>query len=804
MIRHFFITFLRTNLKSTFQLITIVSGLTIAMVVSLLIYIYVKEETSFDKHHHDHTRIFRVNTILEMEGKVDHTAKAGFNTGSTLHDHYSQIESSTQVLNVGKQTVRVGENLYATEQLIYAEKNFFDFFVYHLVKQADAMLDGPNKVVMSKQLAETYFGSIEKAFGAQLEINKQNFVVTGIFDDHQYRTHIPHKIFVSMETLPADFREQRNREFMWITTYSYIKVRNDGSINDLRAQIGSFYEKYLVPYVQKNNVNGSITFDFEPVANIHLDDKLRFDFPGAINPNYLKIFSIVGLLTMVIALMNYINLTTAKISKRIKETGIKKAIGASRSSLIMQFVGETIITLLVSCMLALVIAALVLPELNNLTDKELQIGDVINLQILALSVITVVGLGIIAGIYPAILLSALKPVEALQAGTKKSGSVATRFLNPAGIRKVLVTLQFAISVFLVIGTIVIFKQFNFLRSKDLGFDQNQVMVIDIPTDTSVSKQLDVIRNKLTQISGVKAVSSTSSIPGSGHGALTMNVSQSGGSEIKIINTYMADDQFVNALDIDVVDGRFFSKERSTDPQEAFIINESAAKFLGWEQPIGKQVESPLGQKGFVVGVIKDFNYKSLHSAIEPLIIMNSLNSQGYLLVKLQTDNFEEVISQVSDAWKAFAPAHPYEYFFLDEKFQTQYVKEQRLTKIFTYFSSLSIFICCLGLVGLAMFTNELKTKEIAIRKTLGASSPQIFGLLSREFLMLVVLANLIVWPIAYYFISDWLKQFAYQTEMNVAVFLLGGAISFLIAFATVAWFAHKATRQEIVKALKYN
>jgi putative ABC transport system permease protein len=805
MLHHILTTFYRTILRSKFQVLTVITGLSIGITVSLLIYIYVKEETSFDKHHANAERIFRVNDILEMEGKVDNTAKSAYNTGDALMEFFPEIESSTQVMNVGKQTIRIGDNMYASEQVIYADSNYFTFFTHQMLQGNPATaLDGPNKAVIAKSVADAYFGSAGKAIDNTMEVNNKNFQVTGVYDDRSYRTHIPHKIFLSIASQTPEFLAQRNREFMWITCYTYIQFREGTDIDVFRGKMKAFNEKYLIPYVQKNQVNGAITFEFEPVTNIHLDDKLRFDFPGAINPDYLRIFSVIAVLTLLIALINYVNLTTAKVSRRIKEIGIKKSVGATRRSLITQFIIETIITVLVSYIIALGLFGLALPELNRLTEKNLQLQEVFNLNFFIGSLAFLAGFGILAGVYPAILLSAFKPVDALRSGIKTPGAtIREKLLSPAMIRKVLVMAQFSISIFLVIGTIIIFKQFDYLRSESLGFDQKQVMVIDIPNDTAVSNKIDVIRNKLLQIPSVKSVSSTNSIPGSNHGALTMNVSQSGGSEIKIINTYFSDDQFMKTLDIELKEGRFFSREFSTDPQEAFVVNEAAVKFLGWKDPVGKLIESPLGQKGQVVGVIKDFNYKSLHTAIEPLVFMNQLTSQGFLLVKLETDDFASVTQQVSDAWKAFDRSHPYEYFFLDEKFQLQYIKEQRLANIFTYFASLAIFISCLGLIGLAIFTNELKVKEVGIRKTLGASDAQIFGLLSSNFLMLILLANLIAWPLSYYFISEWLKNFAYKTTLNIFPFLLGSVISFLIAFVTIGYFAWKATRQDVVRALKY-
>jgi putative ABC transport system permease protein len=425
------------------------------------------------------------------------------------------------------------------------------------------------------------------------------------------------------------------------------------------------------------------------------------------------------------------------------------------------------------------------------------------------AIIFILSFGLLAGLYPAVLLSSFKPIQALHAAKKSVGaSILEKLINPVFVRKVLVTVQFSISIFLIIGTIVIFQQFRFMKSKDLGFDQDLMMVIDIPGDTAISNNINVVKNNFLQMSYVKSVSATSSIPGSSHGALTMNVSQSGGSEIKVLNTYFTDEKFLETLDLELSQGRFFSKEFSTDPQNAFVINEAAAKFLGWDKDaIDKKIVSPLGQDGRVVGVIKDFNYKSLHAAVEPMVIMNLPNSQGYLLIKLNGEgkiDLRKMISQVAEVWQKFDSSHPYEYFFLDEKFQTQYIKEERLTKIFTYFSVLAIVISCLGLIGLAIFTNELKTKEVAVRKTLGATQLQILKLLSKDFLLLILVANIVAWPLTYSLISDWLKDFAYKVPFTILPFVYGMFIAFFIALLTIGYFAMRAAKKDIVSALKYD
>lgn len=807
MLRHIFTTFYRSFTRAKFQIFTIVFGLTLGIAVSLLIFIYVAEESGYDRQHSGAERIFRVNTVLELEGKIDNTAKSGYNTGETLMDFFPEIESYTQLLNTNKQTIKVGEDLYASEKVVYADSNLFTFFTYPFVEgNAEDALLGPNKVVISKPVATAYFGEA-RALGKTMNVNNIDFEVTGVYEEIN-ATHIPYDIFLSLSTLPKEFRDQRNREFMWITCYSYIKMKPGNPIDALAKKLAAFNEKFLVPYVEKNQVTGSITFQFGPVTQIHLDDKMRFDFPGAINPNYLRIFSAVAIMTLFIALINYVNLTTAQVSKRLKEIGIKKSIGATKRNLISQFLTETILTVLLSFVLAMGVVSFALPELNALTGKSFVFSQLINPTLGLYSVCFVFGFGLLAGIYPAILLSSYRPIQALQAAKKSFGaSLIEKIISPVFVRKLLVTVQFSISIFLIIGTIVIFQQFRFMKMQDLGFDQDLVMVIDIPSDTAISKHIDAVKTNLLEIGAVKSVSATGSIPGSSHGALTMNVSQSGGSEIKVINTYYTDEKFLETLNLQLVEGRFFSKEFSTDPQKAFIINEAAAKFLGWDKPLDKKIISPLGQDGTVVGVIKDFNYKSLHSAVEPLILMNNPTSQGFLLVKINardTKNLNAVISQVGEAWQKFDDSHPYEYFFLDEKFQTQYLKEERLTKIFTYFSVLAIFISCLGLIGLAIFTNEMKTKEIAVRKTLGASQSQILTLLSREFLVLILIANFIAWPVTYKMVSDWLEEFAYQVPVNALPFVYGMIIAFVIALVTIGYFARRAAKKDIVSALKYD
>ncbi len=805
MIRHILFLYLRTLFKSRLQLITIVSGLSLGIAVSLLIYIYIQEETAYDKHHADASRIYRLNTILEMEGKVDNTAKAGLNSGGALMDFYPEVEDYTQFLNISKQTITVGEDLYSSEEVVYAHSNAFTFFTFpFLLGNPAEALAGPNLVVISEKIAERYFGSAQSAFGATIKVNNKAYEVSGVYTERGAATHIPYKIFLSLASLPKDFLDARNREYMWLTTYSYVKLQEGVTGKDFEAGLAGFNKEHLVPYVAKNEVNGSITYQLEPVTGIHLNTTLRFDFAGAVNPFYLKIFSAVALLTLFIALVNYINITTASVSKRTKEIGIKKSIGASRGLLWLQFTLESVTVVFISYLVALVLLTFSLPELNKLTGKTLDVSVLLTIPFVVRSLLFVVVFGLAAGVYPAAVLSALQPVNALKATTKTVARTFTeKIASPGFIRKALVTLQFGISVFLIIGTIVIFRQFEFLRNKDLGFNQEQVLVIDVPNDTAVANHLEVVKAQLLQIPAVKSASSASSIPGSWHAAPTMNVSQTGGSEIKVLNAYFVDENFREALDLTLAEGRFFSKAFTTDPEQSFVINEAAARFLGWDSPLEKKIESPFGQKGQVVGVLKDFNYKSLHTEIEPLVLMNTPTSQGYLLIKLHSANLEATVDDIGNVWKTFDKTHPYEYFFLDDQFQAQYIKEQQLTKIFTWFSSVTIIISCLGLVGLAVFITESKIKEIGIRKTFGASRGDIFKLLSLNFVWQIVLANVIAWPLAYLLIDNWLNDFAYRVGIGLLPFVMGLIMSGFISFITIAYFAGKAARLDVVKALKY-
>lgn len=805
MIRHILLLFSRTLLRSRFQLVTVFSGLSIGIAVSLLIYIYVQEESGYDRHHADAHRIYRVNTILETEGNVDHTAKAGLNTGGALMDFYPEVEDYTQFLNISKQTITIGEDLYSSEEVVYAHANVFTFFTYPFVlgNQAEA-LGGPNMVVISEAVAVRYFGSAQAAFGATMKVNNKNYEITGVYAESGHHTHIPYRIFLSMSSLPKDFLDARNREYMWLTTYNYIKLKEGLSGKAFEERLEPFNEDQLVPYVAKNEVNGSITFQLEPVTGIHLNTTLRFDFSGAIKPFYLRLFSAVAMLTLFIALINYVNITTASVSKRTREIGIKKAIGASRKALWMQFTAESVLVVFASYLSALMLLGLFLPELNKLTGKSLELAAVLDAAFLLRSLAFILLFGLLAGIYPATVLSALPPVNALKATTKTiAKSLLEKIASPGFIRRFLVTLQFGISVFLIIGTIVIYRQFDFLRRQDLGFDQEQVLVIDIPNDTAVSNHLEVVKTQLQNIPAVQAVSAASSVPGTWHAAPTMNVSQTGGSEIKVVNAYFVDEDFRQALGLELKAGRFFSKDYPADPQQSFVINEAAARLLGWDEPLEKKIESPFGQKGQVIGVVKDFNYKSLHTSIEPLILMNTPTSQGYLMVKLATDELENTLTVIGSTWKAFDGAHPYEYFFLDDQFQAQYLKEQRLTRIFTWFSTVTILISCLGLVGLAVFVTEVKIKEIGIRKTFGASRLEIFRLLSFNFVWQIVLANALAWPLAYVILQNWLDGFAYRAGIGLMPFAAGMLLSFLVSFATVAYFATKAARLNVVQALKY-
>ncbi|MBF8962636.1 ABC transporter permease [Pontibacter sp. FD36] len=794
MLKNYLLIFWRNMTRNKVYAAINIVGLAIGIASCVLIYLYVQHELSYDKAFSKHDRIYRVVNDLIVEDEVEKASVTHAALAPALAADFPEVEASTRMINRGKQVLRLDEKAITIDYTFWADSNYFQLFDYKMLEgDSKSALMEPNTMVLSKDVAAKFFNDPLDAMFSTLRIGNQSYKVTGIFESVD-AAHMRPNVLTSFSTIPAEARNNMRTNWGNTNSYTYVLLRNAGDASALRSQLPAFVERRVSP--GRPNTTERVKLHLQALPDIHLNtDYLWEAFPVG-KKSYIYIFSFVGLFILLIASINYMNLATARATKRAKEVGLRKVVGANRSQLIAQFLSESVLLTLLAVLLALVMVELMLPTFNALADKNIPGTYFLDLSF-ALTLLGIgLFIGLIAGSYPALVLSHFKPVDILKTGKMPSGSGA--FL-----RKGLVVLQFTISLVLIIGTVVVYSQMHYLKTQDLGFNKEQVLVVDIPSgDTTIVNKMPVVKSELLKHPNITSATTSAMIPGASTGVIIFNVERDNQMVEKTFNTIWVDYEFFDLMAIPVVAGRNFSKDMSTDLQYGIMVNEAAAKVMGWTDPVGKRIGGSDTTRAKVIGVVKDFNYTSLHSQIEPLVIMLAPQNNGYLMARITPENMEATLAHVESVWQRLAPSHPMDYFFLDDSFNEQYRAEEKMLTIFGYFTFLTIIIACMGLFGLASFTTEQRTKEIGIRKVLGSSISGIVVLLTKDFAVLVCLAILIASPLAWYGMQQWLQDFAYRTPISIWVFLISGLLALLIAILTVSFKATRAALEDPVQALR--
>ncbi len=783
-------------------------GLSAGISACIFISGYVISELKYDKHHKDAGRIYRINTQFDFPDQKDKIARNSMAFGPQFLSDYPEVEEYLRIFLGQKQTVRNGEKMFSETNIAFADSNLLSFFDYNIIEgDPKTILNAPGSVIISDKKADIYFGSAAGALDQFLEFQNKKYRVTGVFRTPEKETHLYYDFYISLSTLPKPLVEQAMWDYMWMLTYTYIKVKPNTTLKQLNEKLISFHKNRVEPWLKENNVQGKLIYHAQPLTDIHLDTEFAFDVPTKSNPLFISIFIIAGIFILIIASFNYVNLVTARSVKRAREVGLRKVLGAGRKQIVYQFMGESTLITFIAYIGGFLISAMLLNSFNELTGKNFTESTLFSSDILLPLLLVFIFITILAGSYPALFLSRFNPSQVLKIGIipVSSGGRFKNLLNlftPANLRKLLIVFQFAISIILIIGTIIIYNQFNYLKNKDLGFNKDQILVIDIPNDSLVSGNLQTIKNEFLTNPDIKRVSTVSNIPGMPTGVLYFNVEHEGQMVDRFLNFIFIDDEYLPMMGIPVVMGRNFSQQYGTDTS-AFVINQAAADFLSWKEPLEKKMVNGLGKDGKVIGVVKDFNYATLHSGISPLVMMYAPVTQGFLLLKISADDIQGTLNFIDKKWGELVPSHPADRFFLDDNFDKLYQKERNMLSIFGYFASLAIIISCMGLFSLASLIAEQKTKEIGIRKILGASVPGIAGLLSVDFLKLVLISNIIAIPAAYYGMTKWLENFAYRIDISFWFFVIAATGALIIASVTVSYQAVKAATANPVKSLRY-
>ncbi|MCY7360359.1 MAG: ABC transporter permease [Rudanella sp.] len=772
-----------------------VFGLAVGLATCLLITLYVAHELSYDRYHERANRIFRVVHHATWEGGNLNLAPTSAPFAPTLKQNYPEIEQVVRILPEGGGTLQYGETKLKANDIMFADPSLFQVFSHHfLYGDGKTALSQPQSIVLTRDLATRLFGNPARAVGKTV-LFENNFgnVVTGVIDDVPANSHLT---FSGIRSLPANF----TGGWQEFNLYTYLLLHEGANPQKLTAKFPAFFERYIKPEM------GSVTYNMalQPLPSIHLHSNLEYEISPNGNSQTVSVFAIIAGLILLLAGINYMNLATARSVMRIREVGVRKAIGSDRLQLAGLFLIETLLLTGLATVLGIWLAQLMLPSFGDLLGKTLNfwqfgIGYTL-LAIVGFAVLT----GLLSGSYPALFLSGTRTVAALRGQMgNQSGTVA--------FRKMLVTFQFVITVALIAASGIIYQQLQYALHKELGFNKDQVLTFHL-NDKKTRTQVAAIKAQLHQsplIEGVSAAGNpigTNSLGGNGY---YFEVDEKMAEAAKMTKTMQVDGDFLKTMEIGLVQGRNFSDDRPADRYQAILVNETLVKELGWKNPIGQRAKFHTGDKGelaeqTVVGVVKDFHIYSLQHKIEPLVMQMpyAVEEQDNLYVKIKAGHAAEALALLEKTYRQFEPTGVFDYQFLDQNFSRQYAAEQKQGQLLLLFTSLAIFIACLGLFGLAAFTAEQRTKEIGVRKVLGASVASIVTLLSKDFLKLVLIAIVIASPIAWYAMNRWLQDFAYKIDIEWWVFALAGLLAVTIALLTVSFQSVKAALMNPVKSLR--
>ncbi len=774
-----------------------IAGLAIGMACCFLIFLYVRDELSYDSYHEKADRIYRLVDSFDVEGDLSRyfaLSSAPF-APALKRDFPIYIEDAVRFMLGRRRMVTYGEKKFYEDGLIFADASLFNVFTLPLSKgDAGTALEAPNTLVVSERIAAKYFGR-EDALSQTLKINDQEYLVTGIMREMPRNSHFHADMFASMKTLEQIPSVQKRYFQSWARHefYTYLLFKEGHSGAELEEQLPGFIEKYAAQQIQAI-LGGPLSSCLQPLKSIHLRSNLQHEISPTGDIKYVAIFSVIAVFILLIACVNFMNLATARSAGRAKEVGLRKVVGANRHQIIKQFLGEALLFTFIALLISLILLVLALPSFNTLTGKSLELKNLGSLAMLGAVVFFMFFVGIISGSYPAFFISRYQPAAVLRR-TEKTAS------GRSLLRKGLVVLQFGISITLIVSTAVVLDQLDFLRNRKLGFDKEHVVVVPIQ-DNSLRKNYEAVKADLMQNPDIVSATITIGVPGGVVAGDAIQLVTEEGKKTLTVRMIYTDHDYIKTMGMEIVQGRDFSREMSTDANQAFIINQAAVRTLQLKDPLSTRFEWDKKQ-GRVIGVVKDFQFQSLKEEINPLVIHIWTSNTYVFALRIHSDDIPSTLGYIENKWKELDPAHPFEYSFLDETFDQLYRSEEKLGQVFTVFSALAIFIASLGLFGLALFMVGQRTKEVGIRKILGASIGRIFVLLSKEFALLVLVSNMLAWPLAYFFMRQWLQNFAYRVDIQPRIFFLSAAAALVIALLTISFQTLKAALADPVDSLRY-
>jgi putative ABC transport system permease protein len=787
MLKNLIKTAFRHILKHFGYSILNILGLTLGITSALFLIIYVADEVSYDHYNEKADRIYRVSSKITEPDDQFTWIVAQIPFGPQVVKDYPEVQSYVRFIPMNRSLFKYEDKEFNEENFFYVDSTLFDIFTYKVIKgEIKSALRDPKKIILTERIAKRYFGSTDP-IGKTLTTGTNTFEVTGVIQDVPANSHFSFDAVAARNNMPKDLGSWGN-----FGVYTYLLFPENFDVKAFQTKMQGMYDAYMKTIFESMKIK--IEYILEPLTRIHLYSTNANEPKPTGSITYVYIFGIIAIFLVLIAAMNYMNLATARSTRRAREVGLRKVVGSRRTPLILQFLSESLVFTVISLIISIILIIILLPKFNQLTGKMFDLhvlySPVVMLSLLAVVIIV----GIFGGSYPAFFLSRFSPVTVLK-GTITQGSAGSLF------RKVLVVIQFGVSVIMIICTLIVFKQLNYMKTMPQGFDQENV--ISLQLNGPMTRKYPVLKQVLHDNPNIKYVTSTNSAVGEGSGKLIFSVETDQGMTQKGINFAVVDYDFIDALGIKMASGRNFQKDMPSDTLTSVIVNETFVNRMGWKEPIGKKIEAGDANtlRARVIGVMKDYHQTGMYNGIESLLLAyRPLNEVVY--IKLSGTETKSTLSYIENKWKEIFPDQPFAYTYLTERFNRQFEADEKRGLIFTIFTLLAILIACLGLFGLASYMVEQRTKEIGIRKVFGANENTILGLISKDFLLLVSIGIFIAVPVSYYFMHHWLQNYVYRTTIGAPLILMAALLTIVITFATISYKAYQAATMNPARSLK--
>jgi putative ABC transport system permease protein len=787
MLKNLIKTAVRHILKHFGYSILNILGLTLGISSAIFLIIYVADEVSYDRYHEKADRIYRVSSKITEPDDQFTWIVAQIPFGPQVVKDYPEVQSYVRFINMPRSLYKYEDKEFNEENFFFVDSTLFDIFSYRVIKgEVKSALLNPKKIVLTEKTATKYFGNTDP-IGKTLTAGTDTYEVTGVIEDIPTNSHFRFDAVAARNNLPKQLGSWGN-----FGVFTYLLFPENFDVKSFETKMQGMYEPYMKPIFGPLNIK--IEYILEPLTRIHLYSTKSGEPEPTGSITYVYIFAIVALFLVLIAAMNYMNLATARSTRRAREVGLRKVVGSRRGPLVMQFLSESTVFTLISLVISIILLVILLPKFNLLAGKSFDLHIIYSPVVLLTLIGVLLVVGIVGGSYPAFFLSRFSPVTVLK-GVITQGSAGSLF------RKILVVIQFTVSVIMIVCTLVVFRQLNYLKTMDQGFDQTNV--IGLQLNQEMVRKYPVVKQALLENPNIKFVTSTNTAVGSGSGKVIFNVETDQGMAQKGVNFAVVDYDFIETLGIKIANGRGFQKDMPSDTLTGVVVNETFVNRMAWKDPIGKKVE--LGDantiRARVIGVMKDYHQTGMYNGIESLLLVyRPLNNIIY--IKLSGNDTKQTIAFIETKWKEIFPDQPFNYTYLSERFGEQFQADEKRGLIFTIFTILAILIACLGLFGLASYMVEQRTKEIGIRKVFGANEGVILRLIAKDFLLLVSIGIVIAVPVSYYFMSKWLENYVYRTNISVPLLIIAALLTILITFATISYKAYQASVMNPANSLK--